>query len=67
MLDGAPHTFRMPKFVVGSFRLDSFLAGRILDPCYEIKVTSLSVIWGLLIGCLCLKVYKENGLPDERS
>lgn len=58
MLDGGPQTFRILKFM-GSFRLDSFLEGRILDPCYEIIVTSLSVIWGLPLGCQRLKGSNE--------
>jgi hypothetical protein len=58
VLDWGPQTFRILKFV-GSFGLDSFLEGRILDPCYEIVVTSLSVIWGLRPGCLRLKGYNE--------
>jgi hypothetical protein len=57
----------MLKFVVGSFRLDTFLEGRILDPFYDIKATFQSVIWGFAIGCLRLKIYNEYELPDEWS
>ena len=44
----APQTYRIITFVVGYFELESGLLteGNILDPSYEIGVTSLVIIGG---------------------